>query len=57
APHGAAARAAEAGIPVISEVEIALRARPSARLIVITGTNGKSTTTALLGHCLANAGI
>jgi len=57
APHGAAARATEAGVPVISEVEIALRAGPAARLVVITGTNGKSTTTALLGHCLASAGI
>ena len=57
APHPAAARAAQAGIEVISEVEIALRARPAARLVVVTGTNGKSTTTALLGHCLSTAGI
>ena len=57
APHPAAARAAQAGIEIISEVEIALRARPAARLVVVTGTNGKSTTTALLGHCLSTAGI
>ena len=56
-PHPAAARAAEAGIAVISEVEVALRAKPAARLVVVTGTNGKSTTTALLGHCLSSAGI
>ena len=56
-PHPAAAKAKEAGIEVISEVEIALRASPSARLVAITGTNGKSTTTALIGHCLQSAGV
>jgi len=56
-PHAAAARAAEAGVEVISEIEIAMRARPKARLVVVTGTNGKSTTTALIGHCLRDAGI
>ena len=57
APHPAAARAAAAGIEVISEIEIAMRAAPAARLVAITGTNGKSTTTALIGHCLAAAGM
>jgi len=33
-----------------------LRAQPHARLLAITGTNGKSTTTALSGHILASAG-
>jgi len=55
-PHPAAARAAAAKIDIISEVEIALRAAPQAKLVIITGTNGKSTTTALVGHCLAAAG-
>lgn len=55
-PHPAAARAAEAGIEVISEIEIAMRAAPAARIVAITGTNGKSTTTALTGHCLREAG-
>ena len=55
-PHPAAATATRLGIPIISEVELALRAESDARLIAITGTNGKSTCTALLGHCLANAG-
>ena len=41
---------------MISEVELALRAKPQAQLVVVTGTNGKSTTTALIGHCLATAG-
>ena len=56
APHPAAAHAAAKNIEIISEVEIALRAAPQARIVVITGTNGKSTTTALVGHCLQQAG-
>ncbi|PDH57769.1 MAG: UDP-N-acetylmuramoyl-L-alanine--D-glutamate ligase [SAR116 cluster bacterium MED-G06] len=56
-PHDAAARAASAGVEVISEIEIAMRAAPAARIVAITGTNGKSTTTALIGHCLRDAGI
>ena len=55
-PHPAAARAGEAGVEVISEIEIAMRAAPQARIVAITGTNGKSTTTALTGHCLRSAG-
>ena len=56
APHPAAARAAEENIEILSEVEIALRAVPKAPMVVITGTNGKSTTAALVGHCLQEAG-
>ena len=55
-PHPAAAKATSMGVPIISEVELALRAKSDARLIAITGTNGKSTCTALLAHCLAEAG-
>ncbi len=51
-PHPAAAHAHRQQTPIISEVELALRAKPKARLVAITGTNGKSTTTALIGHCL-----
>ena len=47
APPFVAARAA--GVPVISEVELALRFLPSLTYISITGTNGKTTTTALIG--------
>jgi UDP-N-acetylmuramoylalanine--D-glutamate ligase len=54
APPLAAARAA--GVPVISEVELALRAMPGLRYIAITGTNGKTTTTALVGHLLRALG-
>ena len=57
APHPAAARALAAGVEIISEIELAMRAAPKARLVAITGTNGKSTTTALIGHCLRKAGI
>ncbi len=49
-------RAATAGIPVWAEVELASRFLGTAPLIGITGTNGKSTTTALTGELLAQAG-
>ena len=54
APPLAAARAA--GVPIISEVELALRAMPGLRYIAVTGTNGKTTTTALVGHLLRGLG-
>lgn len=50
----AAARAAR--IPLVSEVEIALRFMPRSRVIAVTGTNGKTTTTALIGHLLRGIG-
>ncbi|TLU73510.1 UDP-N-acetylmuramoyl-L-alanine--D-glutamate ligase [Lichenicoccus roseus] len=60
-PHPVAARALLEGIPVLSDAELlfeAVRATGSrARFAGITGTNGKSTTTALLAHLLAEAGI
>jgi UDP-N-acetylmuramoylalanine--D-glutamate ligase len=45
-----------AGIPVVSEVEVALRLQPALRYIAVTGTNGKTTTTALIGHLLRALG-
>lgn len=54
-PHPAAEMAREHGVEIVSEIEIALRAQPQARLVTVTGTNGKSTATALIGHCLASA--
>ena len=55
-PHPIAAKAAAAGCPIIGEVELLFRAQPRARYVGITGTNGKSTTTALIGHLLSRAG-
>lgn len=54
APPLVAARMA--GVPVVSEVEIALRLQPALRIIATTGTNGKTTTTALVGHLLRALG-
>jgi UDP-N-acetylmuramoylalanine--D-glutamate ligase len=46
----------EKGIPVISEIEFASR-YTNAKLIAITGSNGKTTTTLLTYHLLKNAGL
>jgi UDP-N-acetylmuramoylalanine--D-glutamate ligase len=53
-PALAAARAI--GVPVWSEIELAWRFLRG-RLICITGSNGKTTTTSLVGHILERAGI
>ncbi|HEY7877215.1 MAG TPA: UDP-N-acetylmuramoyl-L-alanine--D-glutamate ligase, partial [Gemmatimonadaceae bacterium] len=51
-------RAHAAGVPVVSEIEIGLRYLPaSTRYIVVTGTNGKTTTTAMVGHLLRALGL
>lgn len=47
----------DAPLEIISDVEFFIRAYPKARYIAITGTNGKSTTAALIGHLLKVAGI
>lgn len=46
------ALARERGIPVVSEVEVALHFLPDSRIVAVTGTNGKTTTTALIAHIL-----
>ncbi|MGH7718171.1 MAG: UDP-N-acetylmuramoyl-L-alanine--D-glutamate ligase [Gemmatimonadaceae bacterium] len=49
-------RARDAGVAVVSEIEIGLRFLPNTRVIAVTGTNGKTTTTALVGHLLRGLG-
>jgi UDP-N-acetylmuramoylalanine--D-glutamate ligase len=50
------AAAAAAGRPIVGEVEVALRLMPGLRYIAITGSNGKTTTTALAAHLLRALG-
>ncbi len=48
------------GIPVLGDIELfawALRARPGPKVLAVTGTNGKTTVTALTGHLLRAAGV
>ncbi|GAB6051612.1 UDP-N-acetylmuramoyl-L-alanine--D-glutamate ligase [Magnetospira thiophila] len=52
APHPLAAAARAAGVPIIGDVELLFKTCPEATFVGITGTNGKSTTTALVGHIL-----
>ena len=54
APPFVAAR--QAGVDVVSEVEIGLRFLPRLAYVAVTGTNGKTTTTALIGHLLQALG-
>jgi UDP-N-acetylmuramoylalanine--D-glutamate ligase len=57
-PHWAVEKAKAAGIEIIGDTEIVQREilGSGAKLVAITGTNGKSPTTALAGHLFASAG-
>ena len=58
--HPIAARAAQFGVPVIGDIELFAQARaslPPHKVVGITGTNSKSTTTALVHHILKTAGV
>ncbi len=60
-PHWTVQLAQRAGIAVIGDIELFCRERrrvaPDAPFVAITGTNGKSTTTALIAHLAAAAGM
>ncbi len=58
--HPIAERAKVAEVPIIGDIELFALARPTLpphRVVAITGTNGKSTTTALVHHIIRNAGL
>src|ERR1700722_8764346 len=60
APHWSVLMARQAGVEVIGDIELFCRERqrhaPDAPFVAITGTNGKSTTTALIAHLMRFAG-
>ncbi len=60
-PHWTVVKARAAGVEIIGDLELFCRERaattPESPFIAITGTNGKSTTTALTAHLLSEAGI
>ncbi|MGZ3305201.1 MAG: UDP-N-acetylmuramoyl-L-alanine--D-glutamate ligase, partial [Asticcacaulis sp.] len=61
-PHWTVELAKAAGVPILGDIELFARtlatlpAHKQPRCVAITGTNGKSTTTALIGHILKSAG-
>jgi UDP-N-acetylmuramoylalanine--D-glutamate ligase len=58
--HPIAVHAREAHVPVIGDIELFAEARdelPAHKVVGITGTNGKSTVTALIQHMLESAGV
>ncbi|MGH6875095.1 MAG: UDP-N-acetylmuramoyl-L-alanine--D-glutamate ligase [Aestuariivirgaceae bacterium] len=57
-PHWTVKKAKTVGVEVIGDTEVFQReiAGTGAKLVTVTGTNGKSTTTALIGHLFAAAG-
>ena len=58
-PHWTVLKARHAGIEIIGDTEVFAREAQlaGAKIVAITGTNGKSTTTALIGHVLQAAGL
>jgi len=60
-PHWSVQAAYRAGVEIIGDIELFCRERrqvaPGSAFVAITGTNGKSTTTALVAHLAASAGL
>ncbi|HKM88825.1 MAG TPA: UDP-N-acetylmuramoyl-L-alanine--D-glutamate ligase, partial [Xanthobacteraceae bacterium] len=60
-PHWIVRLARKAAVEVIGDIELFCRERrriaPDAPFVAVTGTNGKSTTTALVAHLAASAGM
>lgn len=54
--HPYVQKAQQADVPLLNEVDLFLEVNPTAFVVAITGTNGKSTTTALVTHVLKEAG-
>jgi UDP-N-acetylmuramoylalanine--D-glutamate ligase len=56
-PHPLAVTARARGIPLVCDIDLLADAQPAATFVGVTGTNGKSTSTALVGHLLASGGL
>ena len=56
APHPVVSMAHSSGVKILGDVELLARSMAAARFVGITGTNGKSTVTSLLGCLMCNAG-